>query len=122
MTNREIDFEMGRMLGMKLPEPFKDQDPNSLCNDKAIHDAMSTVILRKIPLFTSDVLHDYTVLVHIRANWGREARYRFANATARKWSERDCDDPLLQYQPGDWSRFAMEVLNDMAVEHELTNR
>ena len=73
------------------------------------------------PEYTRDPGADYTVLERVRG-WGRAEQDWFYEALGTIWvDERRCDElPALAYQPGDYARAALAVVEGRA-DNERTN-
>lgn len=67
-----------------------------------------------VPKFMTKPAADYDVLRRVRVAWDRDRRSRFVNALRALWQKRSGpDDELeLRYEPGDYSRAALAVLDE----------
>lgn len=95
------------VLGQGVGLIIKDETPEG----KSV-DGVGYVVAR----YTTDPAADYSVLVHVRENWDWEAQQKFAYCLdqrvymARQIKLRSQIPRTLIYQPGDYSRAALQAL------------
>lgn len=66
------------------------------------------------PNYTTDAADDYAVLERVRETWGHSARFLFGLKLLAIWRKRGgpMSEPILRYEPGDYSRAALAVLDE----------